>query len=60
MRYVPQFARKPRAQRDVLGIDVRMGEDIGVHDDLLDERYVPSVACKSANGAGIFGTFGYC
>jgi hypothetical protein len=38
MRDVPQFSRKPRAQRDVLGIDVGMGEDVGVHDDLLDAR----------------------
>jgi hypothetical protein len=36
-----------------------MGEDVGVHDDLLDERYFPSVACKAANGAGILGAAVY-
>jgi hypothetical protein len=54
MRDFPKFTRKPRAQGDVLWIDVRMGEDVAVHDDLLDERCLPSVARKSANGAGIF------
>jgi hypothetical protein len=58
MRDVPQFSRKPRTQRDILGIDVRMGEDIGVHDDL--RGWLPSVARKSANGAGFFRAAGYC
>jgi hypothetical protein len=38
MRDCPQLPRKARAQRDVFGIDVGMGEDVGVHDDLLDAR----------------------
>jgi hypothetical protein len=59
MRDSRQFTRKPRAQRNIVGIDVGMGEDVGVHDDLLDERYFPSVACKAANGAGILGAAGY-